>query len=124
MGPQKCLYYSAIRDEIQIPLLSDMYKSFKSDAEIQKSSETLKESEQTLVNDDNADEESGHKDNFILTMSQAIMDNITTTSDKSANADETIFESFTQVISYFINSELLIIISEMNLHCHFNHWSI
>ncbi|XP_077291121.1 DNA repair endonuclease XPF-like [Arctopsyche grandis] len=97
MGPQKCLYYSAIRDEVQIPLLSDLYKSFKSDADIQKSSETLKESEQTLVNDDNADEESEHKDNYILTMSQAIMDNITATSDKSTNADETCFESFTQM---------------------------
>lgn len=102
MGPQKCMFLSAIRNGINVSKFSDEYKEFKTaksqNVKTSKSAESTSNFTQDIENlaavIDEVDEDE-QKDNFVLTMSQAVLDNISQCNSSANN--ESHFEPFTQV---------------------------
>lgn len=104
MGPQKCLFLSAVRNEINISKFSEEYKEFKSTekqnsktpSKSTESTSNITEVENLTATVDEVDEDDQNKNDFILTMSQAVLDNISQCNHSLKNNDVH-FESFTQV---------------------------
>lgn len=120
MGSQAFMYLSALRNELDIPLLSKDFQSYKntykhseeekkvesktkkpteSKDTSSKSNETLSEMDSIFSKDDIEDCELD-KTQFLLTMSQAIIDKLTEGTSKTIKNNESLFEPFTQVIKY------------------------
>lgn len=125
MGSQAFMYLSALRNELDIPLLSKDFQSYKNtykhnveektaepkakkpteskDTTSSKSNEISSEMDSIFSKDDIEDCDLD-KTQFLLTMSQAIINKLSEGTSKTVkNKDESLFEPFTQVIKYFTN---------------------
>lgn len=119
MGSQAFMYLSALRNELDIPLLSKDFQSYKNTCKhiveenkvvptakkpteskdtSSKSNETPSEMDSIFSKDDIEDCDLD-KTQFLLTMSQAIIDKLSKGTSK-IKQDESLFEPFTQVIKY------------------------